>query len=709
MDFNDRRRRVIIELEAAGDVIKYVQGLGRANRFGQVSAPRMTTIVAGLAPELRLMQQRNRKLRRMGASVDANRAHPYLARNVPDLLNRVGDEATLRVLTSDPGWAERLGLSDYLPERFDDDGMDEDVNNVLEKALRDNLTNKVLARLVVLQPEEQRDMMARVESEFQALVAELNSRNMNPLVIRTVPGRFETKAATLFTGVEREGEEDFSSSFTDAVWLETGLQHLDQDALPLSRVLEIIERARMETPSGFRQYANRLEQIKPALLLDQAGQRIEDALDNPEGAGERFWRLYNRYNRMRGFLEDLKPGVWLRSGANEKDILPQIDGVVTRVILPARASDAMVSSPSSYAVEVLTPGGEKSARYTVSSLLRYDTLTVDPGFSEGVPDGARAAFERAAVMARRRPQQFMTGNLLSAIRTANYHRLGAVVAVADQEGKTRRGVMVHESKVDLTQLPVHVPDPETGLALVAAKGAAGRAMHPLTFWSGRRAMWESHMRVRVMEARPADGEPFDNAIITVPGRSAKNAKWWREREGLHETLFRGQPFRPVRHEGEFTIKVLLEPGPEKEEAYSGWRKLEGALGFMAADGINVASRHRDMAQAAQACVRTARRAGAGPFGWYDEVRERARLVVAGVSQEEERPAGNQTRHAAAAEREQRVADAIERRGVEHGAGGREAPVPAPDRPAAPRARPEPVAAPRDIVLPDDMGDVLDVA
>jgi len=82
-DFKDQRPRSLIEMETPLDIIKYVQSQGRSNRYGQVHRPRVVSVMTGLVPEMRIMQQRNCKLRAMGASVDGNRSHPLLLDDIP--------------------------------------------------------------------------------------------------------------------------------------------------------------------------------------------------------------------------------------------------------------------------------------------------------------------------------------------------------------------------------------------------------------------------------------------------------------------------------------------------------------------------------------------------------------------------------------------------------------------------------------------------
>ena len=584
-EFRDQRRRSFIEFEAPPDIIKYVQSLGRGNRYGQMYPPRMVSIVAGLAPELRLYQQRNRKLRRMGASVDANRAHPYLARDVPDLLNRVGDMATLRVLAMEPERARRLGVDEFIEET--NQGWDIR-NGAVEKALQQNLTNRVLTRLVVLHPEEQRDMMARIETEFEASVAELDSRNMNPLTIRTMPGRFEVKAARVYEGDEPEEGSLDASALTEPVWLETGIQHLDRDALPVARVLEMVERAGVEMPTGFSAHADRLEQIMPALLADRTPGDVQAALRDVENQPPGFVFMHRRYTQMVALMRQLRPGVELRFMDGPAT---GVQGIVTRVQPPPRSTDSMISSPSSYVFDLLEPGMEKPAKYTLGTLLRGHFVRVEPGFADGPSESARRTFEREADRRRQWPQQFLTGNILQAIRLARTHRLGEVVAATGEDGRVRRGVMVERSKVDLKALPVLVADGDiaAGAALVSGMRGTGRRW---TIWEGPKRA-ESQISVHVV---PRERK----VVLMAPPRNRKLSKWWERHEGLHELLFNG-PFEPRRNSR--TEGVELQLGPENAG------KFRRIFDILAKHDLHADADGGEDINAARSVVRQVRREG----------------------------------------------------------------------------------------------------
>ncbi|MCY4592907.1 MAG: strawberry notch C-terminal domain-containing protein [Alphaproteobacteria bacterium] len=531
-DVADQRRRVFIEFEAPPDIIKYVQSIGRGNRYGQTSAPRMVSIVAGLAPEMRLVQQRNRKLRAMGAAVDANRAHPHLARNVPDLLNQVGDAATALVLRQSPDVARRMGMADEvaggLPGMVDLPGHGRgaavlDAGGVVG-TVTTNYANKALMRLMLLAPDEQREIMGRITQEFETLVAELDRRNMNPLVIRRVSGRFEPAARTVFSGVEPRDDDGGTdrSQLSSPVYLETGMQISQGNAVQPERVLEQVERARVVLPGGLRHHADQLRLHMPTILTDATG--IDAAAVLAEG-GElppAYVHRTERLERLAGLLENLRPGVEIVCEADGET--PAVHGIVTGLTAPPRLAPTTLAAPASYGINIMEPGAERAHRYSLANIMRHEQVTIRPGFADGPSEDVSDWYRARALESQRVPQQFLTGNLIQALVIARRHGLGAVTAVADDQGQLRRGIAVPTHKVELGKLPVPVPNfVAAACALVIEARGQQRPVH----------IYEGPDRLAAEITLSLGGRRARRIRVTLPGHwQRRNQGFWRTRRRL---------------------------------------------------------------------------------------------------------------------------------------------------------------------------------
>ena len=231
-EFADQRPRTLIEMETPVDIIKYIQSQGRGNRYGQVAKPRIASVMTGLIPEMRILQQRNRKLRALGASVDGNRSHPLLMDDIPDLLNKVGDQATTQILRSNPELTRRLGFTEFMAGNEGDDeqyGVWNTADSGASGSLVDSIANKALTRSIVLSAPDQERLVNLITIEFEAIIEELESRNSNPLRPRELPGQIEIHATSLFSGVETSADDMETSAFFAPLYISTGTHHMNDE------------------------------------------------------------------------------------------------------------------------------------------------------------------------------------------------------------------------------------------------------------------------------------------------------------------------------------------------------------------------------------------------------------------------------------------------------------------------------------------------
>ena len=310
-EFEDQRPRSLIEMETPVDIVKYIQAQGRGNRYGQVARPRIVSVMTGLIPEMRLLQLRNRKLRSMGAIIDANRSHPLLLEDLPDFLNAVGDQAAAQVMLERPDIAHRLGFS----QRLREDELDRDTGRAVttdsgaSQSIRQSGANRVLARSLVLSAQEQSELVELIRIEFDALVEELENRNANPLRPTEVGGHIEIVEKTLFSG-EETGETDLdSSAFLAPLYMATGHHHFSEVPMGTEQLSRLVDEARIISgEDGFLPYADRIESRLPSLLRPymRPGSRIEEAIADPVDQPFGFQRRRGRMLRMIALLRNIR-------------------------------------------------------------------------------------------------------------------------------------------------------------------------------------------------------------------------------------------------------------------------------------------------------------------------------------------------------------------------------------------------------------------
>ena len=464
VDFKDQRPRTMIELEAPTDVIKYVQSQGRGNRFGQVHNPRIVSVVTGLTPEMRILQQRNRKLRMLGASVDGNRSHPLLLDDVPDLLNKVGDEATKMVLVSSPAMARRLGFGDIIEKdeaearvgrNVADNGTGAQGNEI------ESLANKVLTRSIMLSGPDQDDLVNRIRLEFDAMIEELDSRNENPLRPKELSGQIEVRATALFSGVETDATDLNISAFKAPLYIKTGIHHFTEKAWTGEDLVDQVERTkRVYGNEGFGRQAEMLKQNLPTLLRPylQEGQDIEQSMAAPEAAGRRFERHHKKLTDLIWLLENITPGVAMRFDDPINDKLGLIRHTVVGLVPPR--DPRHIETPSAYKVKLASPGMGRAETMSLSRIMLWsdiDRIRFAPGISVEYSESYLEEFNAEAQFERQMPVQILSGNILRAISESAQNDLGAVSLWRDRDDHIYRGIVVPKSKIDLGKLPVRVP------------------------------------------------------------------------------------------------------------------------------------------------------------------------------------------------------------------------------------------------------------
>lgn len=618
--FSDQRPRTTIEHESPTDVIKSVQGYGRGDRYGQVAKPRVVSVSTGLVPEMRILQQRNRKLRALGASVDGNRSHPMLLDDVPDLLNKVGDEATSNVLRAMPALARRLGFPEYAVHAAMSLADNGDTGSGADMDVKASLSNQVLTRSIMLSAVDQTDLVARIRMDFDSLIEELDSRNANPLRPKELEGRIEIRATTLFSGAERDADDLDESAFSSPLYMSTAIHHWNDTAWSSDRLVTEIEATRrLYGSDGFVPMAERIRQNMPHLLRPflVEGVEIDDAMATPCLGGARFDSRHKNLTEFAALLENIRPGVALAYPHWDDEGAPQ-----NRTVIGLRPPTAIshYDVPSAYSIRTIMPGEAKPEIISLSRLMMMDpeTITFRPGVSDAFEENYLAAFDRDLHLERRRPVQVLTGNVLQAIAQAKSHNLGSVSLYRDMDGAVHRGVVVPKSKVDMDYLPVPVSS-----GSVAAEVAHRLLEDPVRLdRAGAFRIWGG-----IEEGgSPGERENADITMFLTPRSLSADVvrlrkstyDFYRKRPGLHEAL-RGEPLPPEadvpKHARRFSgtreklnyEKIPLDTEEGRERAMNVLRLL-GSVPLMT-DG-----RFRDLVNGASVDIeritREARRTGA---------------------------------------------------------------------------------------------------
>ena len=471
VDFKDQRPRSLIEMETPLDIIKYVQSQGRSNRYGQVHRPRVVSVMTGLIPEMRIMQQRNCKLRAMGASVDGNRAHPLLLDDIPDFLNKIGDQAAKQVIEANPVFARKLGFSGPISTIGEQDDntytssffSNQTTNNYSH--LSQSFSNKLLSRSIVLTSAQQTELVELLRYEFEAIVEELESINANPLKPKELDGHIDIKASVLYSGQEIDHRDIDSSAFLRPLYLATGIHHFHEEPINSEELSNLVSKSRIvDGVDGFAPLGEHIESNLATYLqnLLPPGISFGEAIDNLYDQPYRFKRKFEILKRLINLLKKIKPGVVIQiDDGHTKDT--SLRTVVK--LYPPKLQFAHL--PQAYRIKIISPGDSQPQQIFLNRLVSLPESSIR--FQMGLYSGENLRhlkeFNKQSKMERKTPVQILIGNHLAAIGEANQHKLGALSLFRDKYGVMQRGVVMSKDNVDLSKLPVAVPSGRVATAL----------------------------------------------------------------------------------------------------------------------------------------------------------------------------------------------------------------------------------------------------
>lgn len=563
----DQRMRETVNCDVFQSPVKFVQGAGRTNRYLQVENPVIHMLMTGLVPEMRILQMLNAHLRQMGASVDGNRSHPMLIETVPDLLNRVGSDAMRAILEANPDLIRRMVLEEHFSMEADEETGEMMFDSLGEQGT-DHIANKVMTRLIILDPDEQDRFIRHVMEEFSSMVEELDRKNRNPLVPKMFAGEVEILRTSLFSGTESDDPD--VSAFSAPLYVSTGIQRITGKAWDADMVGSAISKCASEVGAdGFRPYAETLRRGLADSLRAflSANVSIEDAMREPALGGALFESRKGRREAMIRLMSDLAPGSvidlpeHLVGGSFILDNTKQ--AVVVGMRVPPSPSDYGLAS--AWAVDLIAPGSVSTVRVRLSALVdNAERVSVAaPGAGDSIMEKFPEPGRDETIIEN--PVQILHGNLISGLIESEKNNLGMVSLYRLSDGSINRGIVVDDSQIDLERLPVEVSDP-LPLVAFARMLKEGEITKPLEraaeYWKafGTDAMKDEMARNpgRIPDKvflsaswRNKDDEKVaptvqiivrsESASITVPPLRAGTWDFYRVRPGLHEAVYDGEP------------------------------------------------------------------------------------------------------------------------------------------------------------------------
>lgn len=471
--FKDQRKRVMIELEPAADVLKQVQTYGRAARYDQVVGPRIETLNSGLPIELRQAAIRNARLRKLSANVTSNRDSSLLIRDIPDLLNEVGDIVCTRYAEARPDLMRRLGYQVFDHEDSEDANKETQKEQAgLDALVTRRSANEFMARLVVLPVAMQEQVVNELVAEYQATLEELEAKGETPLKRREMAGIIQKTSRSVFEGAAVEHAD---SAFLEPLYVYDAIVERELDPMRSDQLMQAMEMGLTSASANRgRTVADNLERNRNEILeayLSEKDASVDEALQRGD---KRMHEQKNRIEKLAGALRELAPGREIVFGGYEEgDVLK---GIVTAIHHPPRGFEHVAAQ---YSVEFVSPGDVEPRRIKLRALISDPVFKIGPGLEDNKEyDRVLRRFDDAHAV-KLDTVKILGGNLFRAMRHVVDTRIGQLVVYRTNEGKVEAGVQVNRRN-RMMDVPVELDGPAMSIACVKENSAELRSTPDLS-------------------------------------------------------------------------------------------------------------------------------------------------------------------------------------------------------------------------------------
>lgn len=458
--FADQRRRFLLEAQIANDVAKRVQLFGRVDRRGQVSNPCIKSITSGLPSEMRILAMQNQKLRSLSANTQSNRSNASEMKDIPDILNEVGDHVCREYLFSNPKIAAALSI-DLVEEREDPV----------------YFVNKLTGRISLLPIAQQEEIYDALMENYNIRINELNSTGRNPFkghvldvngeIIESFVLHKKGNGDSLFDApiiaekiqwkkmvepIRMSKVKEMIVSNVTKLMESNGITELPSTslvggvkALNMNEFMEVVRKSFLDLairslPAKFAKLATEEDPMGGVRAA------IQDSKDNIVKKIDKRHDWLNKYGRQ------MTPGRTIRwtSGDELKS------GVIVNLVLPPEGKEHYLGQ---WRIDVAIPGEEKLTSLTFNQLFEDETFYIYAAFETiSIVEQFDKAKQGEVLFSR----WLLTGNLFSASESAAKTNIGRAGIVTMKDGSHRRAIICRPSVDEntLRQMPIAVSTPE---------------------------------------------------------------------------------------------------------------------------------------------------------------------------------------------------------------------------------------------------------
>ena len=220
--FNDTSPRVMYFLQNEFDINTVVQKYGRIYRSDQVNKPEYNFLISPVPAEVRNMMMLARKLKSLDANTTGNQSHSKNMMDIPDFLNKYGDEVVVEYLR------ENTDINDMLGDPLKLGEEDEAVENA---------AYKITGKMQILPSDLQEKAYEEIVSRYNDYIEYLNATGQNDLKVESIDlkATFKNSEVTIF------GNGGFSA-FGENTILNTAEVNITRKPLKQKELKEMIQR-----------------------------------------------------------------------------------------------------------------------------------------------------------------------------------------------------------------------------------------------------------------------------------------------------------------------------------------------------------------------------------------------------------------------------------------------------------------------------------
>ena len=165
---NSQKPRHQFIFQPLQDVAKFVQVLGRVNRYGQTQRPKYTLVSSNIPFETKIQAMLSAKMQTLNASATAE-SKGAVSFDTKDIANIIGDMAAYEWSEENPGTRSRMYLKAF-PQP------------TLQKLIgAGENVRKLLNRLILLPMEEQLEVLSDVTNRYDEIIGIFKKRGINPI------------------------------------------------------------------------------------------------------------------------------------------------------------------------------------------------------------------------------------------------------------------------------------------------------------------------------------------------------------------------------------------------------------------------------------------------------------------------------------------------------------------------------------------------